>query len=113
MFTGMLNKSKSVSALIGSSSGGGGMKQHQQIAAADNIDKQIRKIEKSEDKAIKILNKQHRDLSKTLDANERLIEQKLDKGTPVELKLEAEIEKTCQWGLTESNKVYSKYPTYC
>lgn len=63
------------------------------MAKADNIEKQIKKIEKSEEKNIKILNKQHKALTKALDDNERLIEQKLDKGTPAELKLEAEIEK--------------------
>lgn len=59
----------------------------------DNIDKQIRKIEKSEEKALKILSKQRRDLSKALDENEKIITQKLGKGTPAELKLEAEIDK--------------------
>ena len=71
--------------------------------SGDNIDKQIRKIEKSEEKAVKILNKQHRDLSKALEDNEKLIEQKLEKGTPTELKLEAEIEKLEKVRITLQN----------
>ena len=59
----------------------------------DNIDKQMRKLEKSEEKAVKILNKQHRDLLKLIGENDKMIENRLNKGTPQETKLETEIEK--------------------
>lgn len=58
-----------------------------------NLEKRLRKIEKSEDKAIKILNKRKKDLLKAIEENDKLIEQRLNKGTPAELKIEQEIEK--------------------
>ncbi|TRY61880.1 hypothetical protein TCAL_03174 [Tigriopus californicus] len=61
--------------------------------ANTNLDKQMRKIEKSQEKAVKILTKQRRDLTKAIQDNEKLIEQHMAKGTPAEIKLESEIEK--------------------
>lgn len=63
------------------------------MSRRDNIEKRIRKIEKSEEKARKILIKQRRELLKALDDNEKLIDQKLNKAWPQEVKIEAEIEK--------------------
>eukprot|EP00095_Tigriopus_kingsejongensis_P006704 maker-scaffold25_size650667-snap-gene-3.24 protein:Tk06704 transcript:maker-scaffold25_size650667-snap-gene-3.24-mRNA-1 annotation:"hypothetical protein TRIADDRAFT_21397" len=58
-----------------------------------NLEKQMRKIERSEEKSAKLLTKQRRDLAKLIQDNDKLIEQQLAKGTPAELKLESEIEK--------------------
>lgn len=58
-----------------------------------NLDKQMRKIEKREEKAVKVLTQQRRDLIKAIQDNEKLIEQHMAKGTPAEIKLENEIEK--------------------
>ena len=55
--------------------------------------KLLKKIEKSEEKSLKILNQQKRDLVKAIERNEVAIEQKLTKGTPAEVKVEAEIDK--------------------
>ncbi len=59
-----------------------------------NLDKVLRRIEKSEEKSLKILFKQRKDLLKALEDNERLIESRLNRGaTPQEVKLEQEIDK--------------------
>jgi low affinity Fe/Cu permease len=61
-----------------------------------DIDKRLRKIEKGEEKALKILSKQRKELLRALEENEKMIGQRLNKGTPAELKVEAEIEKLTQ-----------------
>ncbi|XP_040581919.1 uncharacterized protein [Lepeophtheirus salmonis] len=57
------------------------------------LEKRMRKIEKNEDKAVKILNKQKKELLKAIDENEKIIQQKLAKTAPAEIKLELELEK--------------------
>ncbi len=60
----------------------------------NNLDKVLKRIEKSEEKSLKILFKQRKDLLKALEDNERLIETKLTRGaSPQENKLEQEIDK--------------------
>ena len=68
-----------------------------------DITKRLRKIEKSEEKALKILCKQRKDLIKALEDTDKLIIKKIDKGTPEEAKLEAEIEKLAQVSTTMCN----------
>lgn len=71
-----------------------------------NLDKQMRKIEKREEKAVKVLTQQRRDLIKAIQDNEKLIEQHMAKGTPAEIKLENEIEKLAKvcWQLLTTDK---------
>ncbi len=60
----------------------------------NNIDKVLKRIEKGEEKSLKILFKQRKDLLKALEDNERLIETKLTRGANAqENKVEQEIEK--------------------
>ena len=59
----------------------------------DGVEKRLKKIEKSEDKAIKSLTKRRKDLSKAIEENDKLIDTRLNKGTPAEIKLENEIAK--------------------
>ena len=59
----------------------------------NNLEKRLKKISRSEEKAGKILNKQRKDLIKAIEENEKLIDQRLSKGTPSEVKLDQEIEK--------------------
>ena len=59
-----------------------------------NSDKKLlKKIEKAEEKSLKLLDQQKRDLDKAIARNDAIIEAKLAKGTPAENKVEAEINK--------------------
>lgn len=64
------------------------------MSKKDNIERRLRKIEKEEAKATKMLSKRRMDLAKALEDNDRMIEQAVTRGkTNAELKLETEIEK--------------------
>ncbi len=64
------------------------------MSKKDNIERRLRKIEKEEAKATKLLSKRRRDLAKALDDNERMVEQAVARGkSPAEAKLESDIEK--------------------
>ncbi len=63
------------------------------MSRKDHIDRRLRKIEKSENKALKMLYKQRKELDRAIDDNQKLIDQKLSRGTPAENKIEAEVEK--------------------
>ena len=63
------------------------------VIGSKNVEKRIRKIEKTEEKSLKILYKQKKDLVKALQENEKVIEVKVSKGSPQEEKMEQEIYK--------------------
>eukprot|EP00096_Caligus_rogercresseyi_P004546 TRINITY_DN18870_c0_g1_i1.p2 TRINITY_DN18870_c0_g1~~TRINITY_DN18870_c0_g1_i1.p2 ORF type:complete len:157 (-),score=45.88 TRINITY_DN18870_c0_g1_i1:1504-1974(-) len=59
----------------------------------NGLEKIMKKIEKNDDKTVKILNKQKKELLKALEENEKLIQQRLGKSAPTEIKLDLELER--------------------
>ena len=57
------------------------------------VEKRLRKISRNEAASVKLLENQEQELSKALDENSRIIEKRLSKQSPGEMKITQEVEK--------------------